>query len=399
VNRTRQLCMVVHGPYPENRVAAEALAAIDAGWSVDVVAMRRPGERAEEITDGVRIYRLPMWRMRATGLLAAAREYVGFTLLATARIAALFRRRRYAIVHVHNPPDFLILASIVPKALGARVIFDIHDFAPELFSMRFSSKRGAEPAVRVLRLVERLVTGFADGVVTVHEPYRRALTTRGVPADKITIVLNSLDERLVPNEQQAPAVDDTFRVVYHGTITPHYGVELLVEAAARLASAEPTLQVDIYGDGDALENVRARARELGISDRVYTSGRFLPQDEVLRRVRGSRAGVVSNLPIARNADAMPTKLFEYAFLGVPIVTADLPAIREHFSTEEVLFFAPGRADALADALREVAADRHAAEARAEAARRRYDEYRWDKSAARYIELLERLERPSPSKER
>ena len=235
MNRTRRLCMVVHGPYPENRVAAEALAAIDAGWSVDVVAMRRPGERAEEMVDGVRIYRLPMSRTRATGLVAAAREYFGFTFLATARVAALFRRRRYAVVHVHNPPDFLIVASIVPKALGARVIFDIHDFAPELFSMRFCSKRGAEPAVRLLRLVERLVAGFADEVVTVHEPYRRALTTRGVPADKITIVLNSLDERLVPNEQQAPSGDDTFRVVYHGTITPHYGVELLVEAAARLA--------------------------------------------------------------------------------------------------------------------------------------------------------------------
>jgi glycosyltransferase involved in cell wall biosynthesis len=340
-----------------------------------------------------------MSRVRAAGLLAAAREYVGFTFLATARIAALFRRHRYAIVHVHNPPDFLALASIVPKMFGARVIFDIHDFAPELFSMRFGDKRGSKQAIRAFRLVERLVTRFADGVITVHEPYRRALTARGVPSGKITVVLNSLDERLVRNEQQASAGDDVFRVVYHGTITPHYGVELLVEAAARLASDEPTLQVEIYGDGDALENVRARALELGIADRVSTSGRFLPQDEVLARVRGSGAGVVSNLPIARNADAMPTKLFEYAFLGVPIVTADLPAIREHFSSDEVLFFAPGSADALAEALREVAVDRDAAEARAKAARRRYDEYRWDKSAARYVELLERLERRSPGRGR
>ena len=390
---SRRLCMVVHGPYPvgESRVAAEALAAVEAGWEVDVVAMRRAGEPAYETIDGVRVIRLPFSRNRGAGPVSTAREYLGFTALASAKIASLTVRRRCQVVHVHNPPDFLVLAALVPRLLGARVILDVHDFAPELFAMRFEGRRGVARAEQALQLVERLALRFATAVIAVHDPYRRALEERGVPPEKITVVLNSLDERLLP-ERALSTRSDGFRVVYHGTVTPHYGLELLVEAAAQAAREEPRLRLEIYGDGDALGRVRARIAELGVSDRVYTSGRFLPHREVLERVRSASAGVICNLPIERNAAAVPTKILEYAALGVPVVTADLRAIREYFSPEEVLFFPAGDASALAEALRDVAANPDAAEIRALAARRRYDAYRWVHSAARYVGLLERLRR-------
>jgi glycosyltransferase involved in cell wall biosynthesis len=381
--------MVVHGPYPEPRVTREALAAVDAGWKVDVVAMRNPGESANEIVDGVVVYRLPLSHQWKTGVFAVAREYLGFTALATAKVTALAVRRRYVVIHVHNPPDFLVVAALAPKLLGANVIFDIHDFAPELFAMRFRGRRGLAAMERVLWIIERLATRFATAVVTVHDPYRRALVARGVPPDKITVILNSLDDRLIAVRSTA-VEQDGFRVVYHGTITEHYGVVQLVQAAASVAQDVRRLTVQIYGDGDALRDVRSRVMELGLSDRVHLSGRFLAQREVLERVCSASAGVICNLPVERNNAAVPTKLFEYAFLGVPIVTADLPAIREHFSSEEVRFFRAGDADDLADALRDIAADPDAAQARAAAARRRCEEYRWPISARRYVGLLDRL---------
>jgi glycosyltransferase involved in cell wall biosynthesis len=150
------------------------------------------------------------------------------------------------------------------------------------------------------------------------------------------------------------------------------------------------VRLAIYGDGDALPEVRARVHELGLSDRVYLSGSFLPQREVLECVRSASAGVICNLPIERNEAAIPTKLFEYAVLGVPIITADLLAIREYFSPRQVRFFRAGNTDDLVEALLEVSAAPEAAEARASAARQRYGEYRWALSARRYVELLERL---------
>jgi glycosyltransferase involved in cell wall biosynthesis len=383
--------MVVHASYPvgEVRVAREALAAIEAGWEVDVVALRRPGEPATETVDGVRTFRLPLSRTRGGGAFATVREYVGFTALSAFKVAALTRRRRYQIVQVHGPPDFLILAALVPRMLGVPVILDIHDFSPLLFASRFGAKPGMDRIVRALEVVERVATRFATSVVTVHEPYRRALEDRGVPPRKITVIMNGVDERLLPDDIRAPSEGDTFRAVYHGTVTPVYGVELLVEAAALLANDGQTLRVDIYGEGDALERVRSRVVQLGLSDCVYSSG-YLPPKEVLEQVRSASVGVIPNLPNELNEGTLPTKLLEYAVLGVPIVSADLYTIRYHFSPDEVLFFPAGDVGALASALREVAADPAAARTRAEMARRRYEDYRWRFSADRYVALLEQL---------
>ena len=165
----------------------------------------------------------------------------------------------------------------------------------------------------------------------------------------------------------------------------------MIEAAAQVVPDVPNLRVEIYGDGDALPEVRARVSELGLSDRVHLSGRFLPQPEVLERVSLASVGVICNLPEKRNQTAIPTKLFEYARLGVPIATADLLAIREHFSADEVRFFRAGSDDDLADALREIASFPEAARARADAARQRYESYAWPVSARRYVELLDRLD--------
>jgi len=389
--------MVLHGPYPvgEGRVANEARAALDAGWEVDVVAMQKAGEPARELVDGVDVHRLPLSHEWGGGAVAVAQEYLGFTALASAKVAVLMRRRRYTVVQVHNPPDFLIAAALVPRILGARVVFDIHDFAPELFAMRFGTRRGFGTANALMQRVEALATRFATAIVTVHDPYRRALEARGVPAGKITVVLNSVDERLVPatgsGSGSATDEENGFRVVYHGTITPYWGVVLLIEAAAQIVPDVPNVIVEIYGDGDALPEVRARVSELGLSDRVHLSGRFLPQPEVLERVSSASVGVICNLPEERNQTAIPTKLFEYARLGVPIATADLLAIREHFSADEVRFFRAGSADDLADALREIASSPEAAQARADAARQRYESYAWPVSARRYVELLDRLD--------
>jgi glycosyltransferase involved in cell wall biosynthesis len=385
--------MVLHGPYPvgEGRVSNEARAALDAGWEVDVVAMRKAGEPTRELVDGVDVHRLPLSHEWGGGAVAVAQEYLGFTAMATAKVAVLMKRRRYTVVQVHNPPDFLIAAALVPRILGARVVFDIHDFAPELFAMRFGARRGFGVANACMRRVERLATRFATAIVTVHDPYRRALEARGVPAEKITVVLNSLDERLVPARGSAADERDGFRVVYHGTITPYWGVVLLIEAAAQIVPDVPNLRVEIYGDGDALPDVRTRVSELGLTERVHLSGRFLPQPEVLERVSSASVGVICNLPEERNQTAIPTKLFEYARLGVPIATGDLLAIREHFSSREVRFFRAGDADDLAVALREIASSPEAAQARADAARQRYESYAWPVSARRYVELLERLD--------
>jgi glycosyltransferase involved in cell wall biosynthesis len=385
--RRRRVCMVVHGPYPEPRVAREASVALDAGYAVEVVAMRQAGQPPEDVIDGVRVIRLPVDHIQGGRIGRVIIEYLAFAVLAAVVVGKRTISRRYDVVHVHNPPDFLIVSALLPRLLGSRVIFDIHDRSPDMFSMRFPGRAGAR-ASTMLRRLERLATSFADAVVTVHDPYLRELVALGMPAEKATVVMNSLDERLLPAPK--PRNPGDFRVVYHGTITPHYGVQLLVDAVAEVARRGLDVRGEIIGGGDCVPDLKSRVATLGLSDRIAIEGRFLPHKAVLRRVNGASAGVIPNLPTPLNRFALSSKLFEYVVLGVPVISAGLPTIREYFSDDEVMFFEPGSAASLADAILAVACDPERAESRAERARRRYASYRWDVNARTYIEILDRL---------
>lgn len=379
----------MHGPFPIKapRTVREAAALVGSGWEVDVIATRRHGERSRETINGVNVIRLPLVHKRGVGLAQFFWEYFAFASLATALTAWRQLRRRYRVVQVKGPPDFLIVAAAVPKALGAKVVLDVHDLSSDMFSMRFEGRQWARAAESALRLVERVACSFAHAVVTVHEPYRQELARRSVPARKVTVVMNSVDERLLPREPLDPT-PAAFRIVYHGTVTPHYGVELMVDAFAHVREHVPDARLEIYGEGDQLPRVIARAAEIGVGDAVCSSDGYLPHEDVLAKVAGASVGVVPNLPVKLNRFALSTKLMEYVALRVPVVIADLPTLRAHFSEREACFFRAGDAAALAAALRSVAEDPDAAATRAEAARRRYDrDYRWPTSAERYIRVI------------
>jgi glycosyltransferase involved in cell wall biosynthesis len=387
--RKPRLCMVVHAAYPQDvRVFREARLAVREGYDVHVVALREEGQAAKEVVEDVQVVRVPVSHRRGASWASMIAEYVSFCVLATTVLARRTISQPYDIVQIHNPPDFLVASALLPKIRGARMILDVHDLSSDMFSMRFEG-RFAKLVERPLRLVERLAARFADAVITVHEPYRNELVARGVPAAKIVVVMNTVDETLLPQTQRTK--EEGFRIVYHGTITPHYGVELLLEAAASLRKAVPGLHLDIFGAGDALPDAVGLAHRLGIDDLVEFSNQHLPQREVLARVQSAAVGVVPNLPIQLNRYALSSKLFEYVALGVPVACADLSTLRQYFAEDEVAFFKAGDVDSLAAVLRRIADDPVAAAKSAAAARRRYDEeYRWEIQSRAYSSVLARL---------
>jgi glycosyltransferase involved in cell wall biosynthesis len=374
----------------EPRVEREAKAARDAGFGVEVVCLRGPGEPRREIIDGVAVRRLPLAHKRGASVVQTLLEYVGFTLMA---LALLTFRRCPSVVHVHNPPDFLVAAAIPLKLRGATLLFDVHDLTPHMYDVRSAGRRGAKPVVAALRLVQRAACAVSDQVITVHEPYRRELVADGADAAKVTVVMNSADERLVARviaeQQETASTEQPFTIAYHGTITGWYGVDLLVEALAQLRNGSSSARAVILGAGDALDEARTRAAELGVSERVEFSGCYLPIEQALAKVAGADCGVIPNRPSTLNRFALSSKLFEYVALGIPVVVARLETLAAHFGPDHVTFFEPGDSESLAAALDWVARHPDEASAKAHRAKQHATRYSWTANRERYVALLDR----------
>jgi glycosyltransferase involved in cell wall biosynthesis len=384
--------MIVHSHYPvgEPRAEREAIATVEAGYDVHVICLRWPHEPESEILNGIRITRLPVQHVRGAGALGSIREYVGFALGATVTALKIHRVSPIDIVYVHAPPDFLIVTALIPRLLGSRVVLDIHDLSPHMFNARFGTGRFARIVERTLHAVERAACSIADRVITVHDPYRNELAAHGVPFRKIAVVMNAPATEAVDLARMMAAngrPTESFVVAYHGTVTHWYGVDLVVEAFARLDGRIPQLRGLILGDGDAFSSAETLAGRLGVGSRIEFVGSYVSHIEALRRVASASCGVIPNRPSRLNRFALSSKLLEYVALGIPVVVSRLETLSAHFDADEVTFFEPGDVESLAEAIAWVAEHPVEAREKVERAQRRAERYSWAKSRARLLEAL------------
>ena len=387
-------CMVVHAyyPYGETRVERQARALLDHGHEVDVICLRAGGEPATVVEQGVNVYRLPVKRHKRSGAVVQLLEYLAFFLLVFAKLAVLHRQRHYRVVQVHNLPDFLIFAALIPRLSGARLILDLHDLMPEFFAARFNRDLTVWP-VRLISWQERLACRFADHVITVTELWRQALIERGVPPEKVSVVMNVADDRIFRRDaasQRPPGADGCFDLIYHGSLTRRYGIDLAIRAVDMVRGEIPGVHLTIHGGGEYRDALKQLADELHLHEHVSFSTRFMPTSELPKFIRSANVGLVPYQRDLFTDGILPTKLMEYAAMGVPVIAARTPAIGAYFSDMMVQFFNPGDADDLARCILQLYRDRERLAQLVENADEFNRRYNWTKLGAEYVALVKRV---------
>lgn len=384
--------MVVHAYYPlgETRVERQASALVARGFEVEVISLKGSGEPSTELVDGVTVHRLPVRRNRGSGFVAQFIEYLLFFTLSTFKLSVLHLRRRFDVVQVHNLPDFLVFAALVPKLTGAKIVLDLHDLMPEFYAERIGRSMESLP-VRFMRLQERVACAFADKVITVTEIWRQALVKRGIPAEKVFVVMNLADPQFFyQNGVRKPPADGKFNLIYHGIMGRRHGLDLALMALDKLRDSSPSIHLTLHGGGEFGSRLEEMVAEMGLQEQVTFSRDFMPTAQLADLIRSADLGIVPYRDDTFTGGILPTKLLEYAALGLPAIAARTSCMVAYFDESMVAFFDPGDADQLADQILRLSHERVTLDKFAENITAFNRRYNWGEHSQAYVRCIQEL---------
>jgi glycosyltransferase involved in cell wall biosynthesis len=385
-----RVAMIAYTPYEmDARVKRAAQALVERGHRVDVFAVSQPGIRPAANNDLLRIHRLGMRKQR-TAATRYAFEYGGFFSWAFILVGFFHVLRRYHVVYVHNMPNFLVFAGLIPRIAGARIVLDIHDPAVELLTCI----RGQELPRWLRRMAaaeERISIAFADAVITVNESMRQRLSA--ISRSPVAVVMNLPDPAVFGPRQPSRPPRAGQWLVYSGTIAHRNGLDLVVRALSVLAPEFPRLGFRIIGEGPAVESLLRQAEDEGVADRVEFRS-FVPHHEIPAVVSDAVAGVSAQREDAFGALVFSVKVAEYVALGLPVICSGTATMRHYFAADELLFFETADPADLARAIRNLLTDPAAAAERAARSRIKLDKLGWSAQKQTLVNTVEALVRPT-----
>ena len=276
-------------------------------------------------------------------------------------------------------------AWLAARARGARFVFEIRDLWPQTL-VDLGEMREGSPGERLLRAIEALLVRQAAAVVTLLPGIRDYLIGRGLPADHVVYVPNSVDLAAfdgVPKadpEQEAKVAeslgaaarmraDGRLVLGYVGAIGRVNQVGVVIEAALRAERRAPG-RIGLLIVGAGPERAALEASLDGSAPIFFgppVQRQFVPA--LLRSLDGAVVHATAT-PVYRYGISF-NKLFEYMAAGVPVVFACSSAYDPVRDVGAGISVAPDDPEVLAEAFLELARHSPAERARMGAVGRAY----------------------------
>jgi len=196
-------------------------------------------------------------------------------------------------------------------------------------------------------------------VVVVTDGFRDDLVRRGVPAAKVRVIPNGADLGRFGGEigddgQRARlgAAPGETLVLYAGAHGISHGLGAVADAAAKLSGE--LVHVAFVGEGAAKDQLEARVADLGLTNVTFLAG--VPRDEVPPLLAAADICLVPLRDVPLFSSFIPSKMFEYLAASKAVVGSVRGEAARILAAAGAVVVEPEDAAALADAIRELAAD-------------------------------------------
>lgn len=306
-------------------------------------------------------------------------------------LLAKVTRARLDVVQICSV-ELLPLGIALKLSNLTKVVYDCREDMPS--AMREHKVRFPKPVRIVLSQMTRLLEGAGDrlfdGLVSA-DPATARLHPR-LAEDRRVVFLNVAPKKHFPVDGPDLAAR-AYDVAIVGSMSERTGVFDVIEATSALRERGLEIKVLIVGkpDESLVRAMRARIAALGLDERFEWRG-WVDHTEIPELLYDTRVGIVSLHDYAKFRRNIAAKALEFIAARMVTVASDLPPQRLFLKDgQNAVFYAPGDASALAQALFTVLSDPAAAQRLADQARRDFLAiWNLERIATDYTRLFERI---------
>lgn len=373
----------------DNRVRRYAETLSRRGDIVDILSLRRKGEKAYNELNGVRVFKIQERTRNEKGRFSYLFRILKFLLKSFYIITKKHLKKRYDLIHVHSVPDFEVFAALIPKLTGTKIILDIHDIVPELYASKFNVRENSI-FFKALLFCERLSIGFSDHVIISNDLWKDKLCSRSIHPNKCTSIINYPDDEIFSKKTKKNLEKDRFIFLYPGTLNHHQGLDLAILALYRIRKQIDWVELHILGDGPARADLELMIIKLGLQQCVRISDP-ISLDMVAEVMESSDVGIIPKRNSPFGGEAFSTKSLEFMSLGVPIIISRTRIDQYYFDDSVVYFFEAGNVEAMASAMLSIASNTDLYNRYSQAGYKFAKEFRWAHKKSLYLDILKQFE--------
>jgi glycosyltransferase involved in cell wall biosynthesis len=313
--------------------------------------------RIEETVDGYRVLRTWLYATRNEGFVRKTLSHLSFMISSV--VLGWRKSGKADVVLVSSPTFFAIFSAwLLARVKKARFIIEVRDLWPAIF-VELGILRNAT-LIRILEAAELVAYRAADAVVVVSQGFREDLIRRGIEPDKVHVIRNGADiERFAPwsgdttaARERLGAADGDVLAMYIGAHGISHGLGAVADAAGKLADEH--VHIAFVGDGAAKGDLLRRVRELGLTNVTLLPS--VPRDQVPQLLAAADICLAALRDVPLFNTFIPSKIFEYLASGKAVVGSVRGEPAELLREAGAAVVAPEDAGALAEAVRQLAAD-------------------------------------------
>lgn len=317
-------------------------------------------ERDETLCDGkVLVHRFRMYGEGKNPVLRALRYLL-------CEIVQLYYMlwKKYDVAFIDSTPPIQGLKLPIVRLFRKKgIVHNVQDLFPETLSGTGLAKQGGL-LWKIGMWVSNVTFRNSDKIIAISNDIKRSMVARGVPAEKIEVLYNWVDEKAVQPvaKEDNPLFEEfgldrsKFTIVYAGNLGNAQNIGIVLDGAKEL----PEVQFAVFGSGGLENDVRKR-----ISDEGLTNVHLNPLQPVerVKFVYSLGDACIVSCKEGLGGSAMPSKSWSIMSCGRPVVASfdegELKEILENNNCE--VFSHAGNVKEFVDAIKQLATNREKCE--------------------------------------